>query len=124
MPQKPWAAKHRPLMLLLDRLTACPCSMKSSRNLSRCHVLRQPSHAPSSCDRHSPSTSAWTCSCPFSRPSSDAYGHSFDGACAWLDLHDLRPLSDKVLVLLAPVAHARAPLSVLPVHVHALKPPA
>jgi hypothetical protein len=40
-----------------------------------------------------------------------------------LDLHGFRALSDKVHVLHALVAHARAPPSVLPVHVHALEPP-
>jgi hypothetical protein len=29
MPQKPWAAKHKPLMLLLDRLPLCQFSSSS-----------------------------------------------------------------------------------------------
>jgi hypothetical protein len=41
-----------------------------------------------------------------------------------LALHGLRALNDKVLVLPASLAHARAPSSVLPVCVHALQPPA
>jgi hypothetical protein len=40
-----------------------------------------------------------------------------------LDLHGLQALSDKVLVLPALVAHARAPPSVLSVRVHALELP-
>jgi hypothetical protein len=40
-----------------------------------------------------------------------------------LDLHGLRALGDEVPVLPPPVAHARAPSSVLLVCVHALEPP-
>jgi hypothetical protein len=39
-----------------------------------------------------------------------------------LDLHGFLTLSDKVPVLAEPVPHARTPLSVLSVRVHALEP--
>jgi hypothetical protein len=39
-----------------------------------------------------------------------------------LDFHVLWELSDKMSMLPAMIAHARGPLSVLPIHVHALKP--
>jgi hypothetical protein len=40
-----------------------------------------------------------------------------------LDLNGIQALSDELPVLPAPVAHARAPPSVVPIRVHALEPP-
>jgi hypothetical protein len=101
--------------LLLHRLS----SMKNSRNLSQCCSIWRPSHAPSSsCGRHFSSASARTCSCPCSHSLSGSGGWSSNVLVLRLDLHALQTLRNKVPVLPAPVAHARAPLSVLSVHVY------